>query len=361
LTPAAPKPQTRDGRDYYYLFDYLRIVLAVGVFAAHASGDALPPRLGNACVQIFFALSGFLIGGILLNSTKADMPRFYFNRCTRIWVPYGIAIMLLFTGAALRQNLHDPKLWEFFFYKATFVYNLFGVRQIAAFRARMPLQGTGNHFWSICVEEQFYLVAPFLILYAKRLRVPVLLGIVAVNFVWHGGGAFATISLGVLLALSRHRFGTWYLKPTGVAACLVVLAAAVAVICVNNGEGVYSVLVGPAAAATVALVARPGRAGPLGPTLGGMSYPFYLNHWVGLFLRSPLERILHFPPFVASAVALACSLGLSFAHYQFIDRKIHERRARWYSPRRGIVAGVTAILLVVVGLSVGIALGSRST
>jgi peptidoglycan/LPS O-acetylase OafA/YrhL len=41
----------------------------------------------NLAVQIFFALSGWLIGGILLRTDVQDLPRFYFNRATRIWIP----------------------------------------------------------------------------------------------------------------------------------------------------------------------------------------------------------------------------------------------------------------------------------
>jgi peptidoglycan/LPS O-acetylase OafA/YrhL len=343
-----------EGRDYYYLFDYLRIVLALGVFVGHAThGDVLPPHLGNAFVQVFFALSGFLIGGIILVSTPTDVPRFYFNRCTRIWIPYGIGILLLFVGTALRQNLHDLKLWEFFFYKATFVYNVFGPPQLAAFHDRMPLQGTGNHFWSICVEEQFYLVAPFLLLYAKGLRVPVLIGLVVLNLFWHHAYASATIALGVLLAVSRHHFGAWYLKPWGVAACAAVLLAAVTIMNLSGDLGVYEMAIGPASAAIVALTARPGRAHELGVTLGGMSYPFYLNHWVGLFLRNPLSRMFHLGVLPASGVALACSLALSLIHYRLVDRPIHERRRHWFTRSRGITACRVAILLVVIGLSVG--------
>ncbi|WP_368509181.1 acyltransferase family protein [Aliiglaciecola sp. 1_MG-2023] len=46
-------------------------------------------------VDIFFALSGWLIGGILLETKRKDLPRFYFNRAIRIWVPYYIALILL--------------------------------------------------------------------------------------------------------------------------------------------------------------------------------------------------------------------------------------------------------------------------
>jgi peptidoglycan/LPS O-acetylase OafA/YrhL len=341
-----------DRHEYYYLFDYLRIVLAVGVFVGHLGLPSIPEALGNACVQVFFALSGFLIGGIILSSTPADLPRFYFNRCTRIWVPYAIAIALLFAGTALRQDLHDRKLWEFFFYKATFVYNFFGPPQLETFRDRMPLQGTGNHFWSICVEEQFYLVAPFLLLFARRLAVPLLLAVIVSNL--FSSHAFASVAYGVLLALSRHRFGTWYLTPKGTRACVIVLVLVALVLWWR--PDLYMMVIGPAAVALVALTARPGAAQPLGITLGGMSYPFYLNHWIGLFLRKQMSRTFHVGPAIADLAALAIALGLSFAHYRVIDRAIHDRRRSWFAPQRGVIACAAAYLLIVVGMVGGIAL-----
>jgi peptidoglycan/LPS O-acetylase OafA/YrhL len=194
-----PKNISDDVSTFFPLLDFLRFAAAIGVFAAHADKyDVLPAPFGNACVQLFFALSGFLIGGILQKSDAVDVPRFYFNRSTRIWIPYGLAIFVLLAATLLKQGWPDWKMWEFFFYKTTFVYNWFGPPQLAEFKNRMPLDGTGNHFWSICVEEQFYLIAPFVLIYLKRSAIPLLLAIIMLNFfVVHD---FTAICLGVLLA-----------------------------------------------------------------------------------------------------------------------------------------------------------------
>jgi peptidoglycan/LPS O-acetylase OafA/YrhL len=356
---ASPDPPARPpGPDhgYYPLFDYLRIVLAVGVFASHADRfHLLPKDLGNACVQIFFALSGFLIGGILLASNRGSLPRFYYNRCTRIWIPYAIAIGLLLGATALRQRLSDPKLWEFFFYKATFVYNVFGPAQLATSWWRMPLQGAGNHFWSICVEEQFYLVAPFVIVFLPRGRLPILLAVVALNFVLPH--AFTSVALGVLLALSRHRFGQWYLRPAGTLLVAAVLIAAL--LAVVRGWIRYPLGFPAVAVATVALLGRPGPQRGLGTLLGGMSYPFYLNHWIGLFLRNTIERHLHLGMLVGSLAALAIALAFSWLHYRAIDSVILRERSKWYTPRRGLRACVAGLSLVVIGLGGGLALHLR--
>ena len=86
---------------YYPSFDYLRIMLATTVAVGH-SGIPLWENSGNLSVQIFFALSGWLIGGILLISTPEYIPRFYFNRAARIWIPYFVAIVLLMLASLVK-------------------------------------------------------------------------------------------------------------------------------------------------------------------------------------------------------------------------------------------------------------------
>jgi peptidoglycan/LPS O-acetylase OafA/YrhL len=335
---------------YYPLYDYLRIVLAVGVFTAHADrAERFPPLLGNACVQVFFALSGFLIGSILVASTRDSLRRFYFNRCTRIWIPYAIAVLVLFLATAVHQGLSDSKLWEFFFYKVTFVYNVFGPRQLAEFRARMPLQGTGNHFWSICVEEQFYLVAPFVMLFLPRWRVAILAAVVALNFAFPHN--FGSIALGVLFAISKDKFGNWNLRPAGTLVLGLCLVAMYVVI--RKGWVRYEVGVPFAAVSIVALLGRPGRQTAIGTLLGGMSYPFYLNHWIGLVLRKSLERRLHLPMAVGTLAALSIALVLGAVHYHFIDRVILRKRSRWYTERRGLLSCVAGVSLATLGLAIG--------
>ena len=82
--------------DSFPLFDWLRFILASVVALSH-EGLFVWDRAGNLAVQIFFALSGWLIGGILLRTERTGLPRFYFNRATRIWIPYFGAIARSFS------------------------------------------------------------------------------------------------------------------------------------------------------------------------------------------------------------------------------------------------------------------------
>jgi peptidoglycan/LPS O-acetylase OafA/YrhL len=334
---------------YYPLFDYLRIALALGVFVAHAGGAQRFGNMGNVCVQVFFALSGFLIGGILLDCTPRHLPRFFYNRATRIWVPYFLAIALLALGCVVKSQEFDLKLVEFLFYKATFVYNYFGSTQLAESASRMPLQATGNHLWSICVEEQFYLFAPFVLLFLPRIRVPVLIAIwlSQVFFPY----SFGAITLGVLLAVSKQRHGAWYLRfPLSLAllVSLVVCSAGV-----WFGFIRYSLGVPIASVCTVALLAHPGASSPLGRLLGGVSYPFYLNHWTGLVLQRSVSRLLGVGPVISGTAALFIALAYATAHYWLVDRVILQHRGGWYTRKRGKVAFALAIGLFALGLAGG--------
>src|SRR5712672_2237473 len=141
---------------HFPALDYLRFVISLLVLTGHA-GLFRGKDIGLDSVQIFFALSGWLIGGILLRTKPSDLPKFYFNRAARIWIPYIIGILLL-VSASLMKDRVTTKWFEIFFYDLTFVYNLFVTPLIDSLISVLPLAGTGNYVWSLCAEEQFYLL-----------------------------------------------------------------------------------------------------------------------------------------------------------------------------------------------------------
>jgi peptidoglycan/LPS O-acetylase OafA/YrhL len=325
---------------YYPYFDYLRGVAAIGVFLAHADTYHIAPsQLGNGSVQIFFALSGYLIGGILLRSKTGDIPRFYFNRSTRIWIPYAIAIGVLFAATLIKQGFSDPKFAEFFIYKATFVYNWFGPPQLAKSMHHMPLDGTGNHFWSICVEEQFYLVAPFVLLLLNRAAAAAsLAGLVALNFfVPHD---FAAIALGVLLAI------------TGRSILFISASALIAILSLCFLR--YSSWMPFVGVTIVALAAQPG-ANPtqFGKVIGGASYPFYLNHWIGLFgISACMKAGIPYP--VSLSIGFSVASAIAVSHYFTIDRWIAHHRSGIFTERRGLALCASGFALVASGVIYGV-------
>lgn len=336
---------------YYPHFDWLRIALAGAVVLSHA--DILPGHSGNFAVQIFFALSGWLIGGILLRTPREGMARFYYLRATRIWIPYTVAFGILLLVSVLREPI-TQKYLEFVFYKATFVYNLFGTPQLLAARELMPLDGTGNHFWSICAEEQFYLFAPLLLVFVPRIGHRLWPWVLLMAIPQYGA-----ISAGVLAAVAYRRYGAFHESPR--ARALLLAVAVVTTTSILTGITPYEHTVAPLAIAIVLLLARRGPKQRVAAFLGGVSYPLYLNHWVGLFVAQGVTKKLGVPELWGKLLfGLPLAFALSTVLYLAIDRAILARRNSWYSEALGVRLAVAAYGLTVVGLIGGALMYARA-
>ena len=115
-------------------------------------------------VQMFFVLSGFLITRILVSETgqnlKSYLLRFYWRRGLRIWpVYFGFLALCAIAYAFIRVPETMPKAWALL---TTFTYNF------ARFQPSFQDSNYFGHFWSLCIEEQFYLVWPFVVFFASR-------------------------------------------------------------------------------------------------------------------------------------------------------------------------------------------------
>ncbi len=129
-------------------------------------------RLGTG-VDLFFALSGFLITGILLDSLQRPyfFKRFYWRRGLRIWPLY---YTFLFAGYLFhRRAFHGIGFAPF----ALYYRNFLGPDHYSDIYL--------GQFWSLCVEEQFYLVWPLVIYFTpKRLRMPLIFFLMAAAFLF---------------------------------------------------------------------------------------------------------------------------------------------------------------------------------
>jgi peptidoglycan/LPS O-acetylase OafA/YrhL len=155
--------------------DGLRVLAVISIVLYH---HRLVP-FGWAGVQVFFVLSGYLITRLLWEAREQPLRSylfgFYGRRVLRIF-PLYYGVLLLFVG--LLFVTHKGEVFRLSLpYLASYTYNLWAAtssyRESAYF----------SHFWSLCVEEQFYLLWPFVIYrfaHKTALR-PVLLGIVALG------------------------------------------------------------------------------------------------------------------------------------------------------------------------------------
>jgi peptidoglycan/LPS O-acetylase OafA/YrhL len=339
--------------NYYPWFDWLRLALAGVVFLGHEGLIAVWPAAANFAVQVFFAMSGWLIGGILLNTERNELPRFYFNRALRIWFPYILALGLLVAGSLLRDSV-TAKWIEFVFYKLTFVYNLFGVPQLTEHVSEMPLEGTGNHFWSVNAEEQFYLLSPILLVLApRRYGRSVALWIAMAALAW-ASATYASIVFGVLGAVIVHKHGDFHQSNwTRVAAGFV---AALCVFGFAAGMN-YEYLAPICSIAVVLLFAVNGPQHAWGRFAGGMSFPLYLNGWIAVFIAHAVFKRLgmeNTPAYYASSIAVALIIAAGL--YWYFDRKILDRRRQVFTPGRARAATAIAYTSVAIGICVGLIL-----
>jgi peptidoglycan/LPS O-acetylase OafA/YrhL len=144
-----------------------------------ASGLQRTVILGWSGVDMFFVLSGFLIGGILIDARKSPSyyRTFYLRRFFRIvpiyylWIILYIAL-IFFAGARVRALSHSgamPPL-DFSVYAHFLFLQNFGIANLGG------LAGAWfGHLWSLAVEEQFYLLVPLLVRYVAIRRLPVVL------------------------------------------------------------------------------------------------------------------------------------------------------------------------------------------
>jgi peptidoglycan/LPS O-acetylase OafA/YrhL len=177
--------------------DGLRWFSFLAVFLFHSNESAF--RFGRYGVQLFFVLSGFLIGNILLSlREEAQIPlirrlkTFYIRRSLRIFpLYYFVLLMIALLGGLHLMNGHLPVLP----YHALYLTNFY----LALTGAKIDAQ---THLWSLCVEEHFYLLAPLALLVVSYRRLAItcacLFLLVAVartcNFLFWGNPRFAYLS-----------------------------------------------------------------------------------------------------------------------------------------------------------------------
>jgi peptidoglycan/LPS O-acetylase OafA/YrhL len=124
---------------------------------------------GTLGIDLFFILSGFLITGILQDSRSRPryFRNFFIRRLLRISPLYYAVLLCIFGGIAIAScygYVANPKLMAAQPWAWTYLINFFIAREGAW---TVPYIG---HFWSLAVEEQFYMVWPFVVYYMTPRR-----------------------------------------------------------------------------------------------------------------------------------------------------------------------------------------------
>ena len=167
LTPVDPARSWISG--YYASFNGLRAAAVLCVFVNHYGNMLKEGVWVNTFfvgVDLFFVLSGFLITGILYDAKRSPhfFRNFYVRRALRIFPLYYGFFLLLWALSPVLHLEYQHRFWTNLLY----VSNLFG-RDIPgsnptfiAIAGHPEFLGLG-HLWSLCVEEQFYLIWPLVI------------------------------------------------------------------------------------------------------------------------------------------------------------------------------------------------------
>ena len=337
---------------------------------------------GFVGVDVFFVISGFLITGKLWRESQQpgglNITRFYAWRIRRLLPAALVAIAVITVfGLLLAAPLDRSELAADGAASALSIANMRFIGSVDYFAATTS-PSPFLHFWSLSVEEQFYLVWPALIVLltwrggsSRRLIVALLIGVVA-SFalsIWLTDTSPARafyllptrvwqLGVGGLLALigvagTSRRAGA--LAWAGLAA---VAVAGVALTAEMPYPGLAALL--PTAGAVALLY---GGAAPSGPVrllaaaplrfLGKISYSLYLWHWPLLVLPLMfLERALTGVEVVAS---VAAAIGVSWLSWRFVEQPFRygdrSRRATSWSAIRVGVAGILSVALFTQGLA----------
>ena len=157
--PEAVTTQIDDEHKLHGL-DHLRALAIISVLCFHYQFFGHPAwesgrvsAFGWTGVDLFFVLSGFLIAGQLFNvvakGKAISLKEFFIKRFFRIIPPYLFILVIYLAIPGAREWGHLSPLWKYF----TFTVN---------FGQDLSKYGTFSHSWSLCVEEQFYLLLPLI-------------------------------------------------------------------------------------------------------------------------------------------------------------------------------------------------------
>ncbi len=375
--------------------DALRAIAVLAVFLYHAGVDWMPG--GFLGVDVFFAISGYLITSLLLSERRRTggvrLGQFWLRRARRLLPAVGVLIAVTMIVAAIVEPDRLTELRGDAIASLAYVANWHFIFEHQSYFDQFQRPSLFRHLWSLSVEEQFYLFWPLAfaggmsLLGRKRLALGVLAGAgaslaltwilfdpTAASRVYYGTDTHAAgLLIGVALALvwapwqlQRAKPGRWcgpVLDAVGVVALGYLVLSFLRVhdydLALFHGGYLWLAL---ASAAVIAVVAHPtARLGgllarPALVWLGLRSYSFYLWHWPVLALTRPgLDVSL--PRGVLIPLQLLAVLALADLSYRFVElpfrgrRKLPAMPEDWLRVARPALAFGVAAIVALIGWS----------
>ena len=369
----------------------LRAIAVILIVLYHAGVTGLAG--GYIGVDVFFVLSGYLITGLLVrelgSSGRIGVSSFYARRARRI-LPASFLVLgvTLAASAVVLSPIHFASASKDIAAAAVYVPNIrFALQQTDYWHptAVSPVL----HFWSLGVEEQFYLIWPAFLLLAWRLSGRSPRGLAF----WVCVATVTSLVLGILLTPERPT-AAFYLLPTrawelGVGAILVfadgrfrtmpasmsAVAAWTGLLMIGaatvifDGATPFPGVAAPLPVAGTALLVAAGAnerqgwpqpflvSGPM-QFFGRISYSLYLWHWPLIVLGSVVAAAV--TPAVRVPIEVGLAILLGALTYRWVEDPLRTGRFIGTVPRRNLsIAGVGSLCLVVVAVSSGLAATER--
>jgi len=372
MTFSLIKPSTSH---YRADIDGLRAVAVLLVLAYHLGTSRVSG--GFVGVDVFFVISGYLIGSIILSEIdrgKFSLISFYERRVRRI-IP-ALFVTLAICAVLAYKYFLPAELDEFAksFFAATFSFsNIFFYHQAGYFEGAAAMKPL-LHTWSLAVEEQFYIFLPLFLLALKRYSLPArsfaVLFIAICSFLVSAWGAFHSpdatfylahtraweLLLGTLLALDfvpRFSSSRWRNLASAAGLGLILISA----ICYQKSTPF------PGLAATLpcfgaALIIAAGRDGSslvktalsLKPVVfvGTISYSLYLWHWPLIVFQGASGLLAQgLSPKASKLVVLGVSFVAATLSWRFVEQPFRESRKRLPRPRLFQIATAAAAVLAI--------------
>jgi len=363
---ASSAPATASGKRYISSLDGLRAFAVIAVILYHLG--ITWAKSGLLGVTIFFVLSGYLITGLLITEReetgRINLPHFWLRRVRRL-VPAIVTLIVVVAALCALFN-HElltkmrPDIAPSLFFYTNWWYIFRDISYFDAIGSPSPL----THFWSLAIEEQFYLIWPVLLLLVYKLNphkkvlrrgclvlAAVSALVMALLFdptgdpsrVYYGTDTRAmSLLIGAWLAFlwPGQRFTEentsqvpqstiWLLDGAAIAALVAIVIIMITVSGFSSflyygGIALVSLLTALIIAALVHPRSMLARFASLKPFvwIGKRSYGMYLWHFPIILLLAPLVNHVGGYPWWFDLIVFGLTFGIAGLSYRFIEKPI---------------------------------------
>ncbi len=325
--------------------DGLRTVAVLAVILFHLNSDFLIG--GYYGVDVFFVISGYLITGILIKSIEAGtfkMSDFWLRRVKRI-IPVLLTVIITTTVVlpffifrpSFNETLNDimPAIFSYFNFHAYFNFgDYWGHKADQSFLL---------HTWSLSVEEQFYLLYPFVLVFIYKYFKSFLIPLIIITVISLGLFLFF-VNITKPLTFYMLPFRIWELSIGGVIACLpknssrtkvynallpVFGLVLIFISYIFASKSISYIAILPVLGSCLLIHFSNGKdisgkilSSKLFVHIGKLSYSLYLWHWPVIVLFRNLEfQFLEFNKLYLYLIMVLITYVLSYLSFKFVESK----------------------------------------